>query len=82
MQVRVELQADCLAGVWTHHGEETWKFIEPGDVEAAMQTSSAIGDDRAAAAKSGLCRTRCLHPRLLGTAHALVHGRIEVGLKQ
>jgi uncharacterized protein len=46
VQVRVELQADCLAGVWAHHSEETWKFIEPGDVEAAMQTASAIGDDR------------------------------------
>ena len=46
IQVRVELQADCLAGVWAYHAEETWKFIEPGDVEAAMQTSAAIGDDR------------------------------------
>lgn len=46
MQVRVELQADCLAGVWANHAEATWKFIEPGDVEAAMQTSAAIGDDR------------------------------------
>jgi predicted metalloprotease len=41
-----ELQADCLAGVWAHHAEEKWRFIEPGDVEAAMQTASAIGDDR------------------------------------
>jgi uncharacterized protein len=46
LQVRVELQADCLAGVWAHHAEEKWRFIEPGDVEAAMQTASAIGDDR------------------------------------
>src|SRR5262245_682836 len=46
IQVRVELQADCLAGVWAHHAEEKWQFIEPGDVEAAMQTASAIGDDR------------------------------------
>ena len=46
VQVRVELQADCLAGVWAHHSQETWHFIEPGDVEAAMQTASAIGDDR------------------------------------
>ena len=46
VQVRVELQADCLAGVWAFHSEEDWKFIEPGDVEAAMQTSAAIGDDR------------------------------------
>jgi uncharacterized protein len=46
VQVRVELQADCLAGVWAHHAQEAWKFIEPGDVEAALQTASAIGDDR------------------------------------
>jgi uncharacterized protein len=38
LQVRVELQAD--------HAEEQWRFIEPGDVEAAMQTASAIGHDR------------------------------------
>jgi len=46
LQVRVELQADCLAGVWAHHADEKWRLIEPGDVEAAMQTASAIGDDR------------------------------------
>jgi predicted metalloprotease len=46
LQVRVELQADCLAGVWANHAEEKWRFIESGDVEAAMQTASAIGDDR------------------------------------
>ena len=46
LQVRVELQADCLAGVWAHFAEEKWRLIEPGDVEAAMQTASAIGDDR------------------------------------
>jgi predicted metalloprotease len=46
LQVRVELQADCLAGVWANHGQAKWKFIEPGDVESALQTASAIGDDR------------------------------------
>jgi hypothetical protein len=46
MQVRVELQADCLAGVWAHHSNQRWKSIEPGDVEAALQTAAAIGDDR------------------------------------
>ena len=46
LQVRVELQADCFAGVWAHHADEKWRIIEPGDVEAAMQTASAIGDDR------------------------------------
>ncbi|MCC6776237.1 MAG: neutral zinc metallopeptidase [Hyphomicrobiales bacterium] len=46
LQVRVELQADCLAGIWAHHSQQDWHLIEPGDVEAAMQTASAIGDDR------------------------------------
>jgi predicted metalloprotease len=46
LQVRVELQADCFAGVWANRAEEKWRFIDPGDVEAAMQTASAIGDDR------------------------------------
>jgi predicted metalloprotease len=46
VQVRVELQADCLAGVWANHSEAKWKFIEPGDIEAALQTAAAIGDDR------------------------------------
>jgi uncharacterized protein len=46
LQVRVELQADCLAGVWANRGQEKWHFIEPGDVESALQTASAIGDDR------------------------------------
>jgi len=46
IQVRIELQADCLAGIWAHHSNQRWKSIEPGDVEAALQTAAAIGDDR------------------------------------
>ena len=46
LQVKVELQADCLAGVWANRSQEKWKPIEPGDVEAALQTAAAIGDDR------------------------------------
>jgi predicted metalloprotease len=45
IQVRVELQADCFAGVWAHHAEKRHNFLEPGDVDAALQTASAIGDD-------------------------------------
>jgi predicted metalloprotease len=45
-QVRVELQADCYAGVWANRSQQKWKFLEQGDVEAALQTASAIGDDR------------------------------------
>jgi predicted metalloprotease len=46
LQVRIELQADCIAGVWANRAHAKWQFIEAGDVEAAMQTASAIGDDR------------------------------------
>jgi uncharacterized protein len=51
IQVQVELQADCLAGVWANRENEMLKnegkraFIEPGDVEAALRTAAAIGDD-------------------------------------
>ena len=46
LQVMAELQADCFAGVWANHAQQKWKFLEPGDVEAGLQTASAIGDDR------------------------------------
>jgi predicted metalloprotease len=45
IQVRVELQADCFGGVWAHHAEQKWKVLQPGDIEAALQTATAIGDD-------------------------------------
>jgi hypothetical protein len=44
--VRLELQADYLAGVWAHHGQKKFNFIEPGDVESAIKSANAIGDDR------------------------------------
>lgn len=44
--VRLELQADYLAGVWAHHGQKKFNFIEAGDVEAALKSANAIGDDR------------------------------------
>ncbi len=46
LQVQIELQADCFAGVWAHGADERWKVIEPGDIQAALQTAAAIGDDR------------------------------------
>ena len=45
LQVQVELQADCFAGVWANHTEAQYKFLDPGDIDAALQTASAIGDD-------------------------------------
>ena len=46
LSVRMELQADCLAGIWAHHANRTRHILEGGDVEAAMTAATAIGDDR------------------------------------
>jgi predicted metalloprotease len=46
LSVKLELQADCFAGVWANQANAQHHFMEPGDIEAAMQTASAIGDDR------------------------------------
>jgi uncharacterized protein len=46
LQVRVELQGDCFAGVWANHAQQKHNFLDPGDVDQALQTASAIGDDR------------------------------------
>jgi uncharacterized protein len=46
LQVRVELQADCFAGVWANRAQQKHDFLDPGDVDEALQTASAIGDDR------------------------------------
>jgi predicted metalloprotease len=45
LQVEVELQADCFAGIWANRSQEQWHLLEPGDVEAALRTAAAIGDD-------------------------------------
>lgn len=44
--VRQELQADCLAGVWAHHAQARHQWLQPGDIEEALNTATAIGDDR------------------------------------
>jgi predicted metalloprotease len=46
MSVRLELQADCLAGVWANRTHREHAFLEEGDVDEALNAASAIGDDR------------------------------------
>jgi len=46
LSVRVELQADCFAGVWAYHANKARKILEEGDLEEALRAASAIGDDR------------------------------------
>ena len=46
LSVRLELQADCLAGIWANHADRSRQIIEAGDVEEALNAASAIGDDR------------------------------------
>jgi hypothetical protein len=46
LSVRLELQADCLAGVWAHHAHKMRQLLESGDIEEALNAASSIGDDR------------------------------------
>jgi predicted metalloprotease len=46
LSVRLELQADCFAGIWAHRADAARHIIEPGDLEEALGAASAVGDDR------------------------------------
>ncbi len=45
LQVRMELQADCYAGVWAYHNEQRTRTLDRGDVEEALQAAASVGDD-------------------------------------
>lgn len=46
LSVKLELQADFLAGVWAHHAQQSKQILESGDIEEALNAANAIGDDR------------------------------------
>jgi uncharacterized protein len=53
LSVRLELQADCFAGVWAHHAQNPRQILESGDVEEAMNAAAKIGDDALQGAGGG-----------------------------
>ena len=53
LSVRLELQADCFAGVWAHHAQNQRQILQQGDIEEAMNAAAKIGDDALARAGGG-----------------------------
>jgi uncharacterized protein len=53
LSVRIELMADCFTGVWAAHADRKWNILEKGDIEKAIATAQAIGDDRLQQATQG-----------------------------
>lgn len=53
LSVRLELQADFLAGVWTHHAHKQWNILEEGDIEEAIRAAEIVGDDNLQRSTSG-----------------------------
>jgi predicted metalloprotease len=56
LSVRMELQADCFAGVWGYHAKRERNLIEPGDFEEGLRAASAIGDDQLQKTSRGYTR--------------------------
>jgi predicted metalloprotease len=54
LSVRLELQADCFAGIWAHRMAQQEAVLEEGDIEEALNAASAVGDDRLQAQSTGM----------------------------
>lgn len=53
LSIRVELQADCFAGIWAHHAQRSRQILEHGDLEEALRAAAAVGDDMLQKATQG-----------------------------
>ena len=79
--VRVELQADCYAGVWGHDAAKPGRFaagrveLDPGDVEEGLNAAAAIGDDRLQKMSRGPRRAGIVYPWHIGAARVVVQAR-------
>ncbi len=70
--VKVELQADFLAGVWAHHAQQMKNILEENDIEEALNAANAIGDDRLQKRGPGPSCARIVYPWYIGAACILV----------
>ena len=75
LSVRLELQADCYAGVWAHHSQRGAAWLERGDLEEAFQAAAQIGDDSLQRRSRWHGGAGELHPRQQRAAGALVQAR-------
>lgn len=56
LSVRVELQADCYAGIWARHSQQARQWMEQGDLESAINAAAQVGDDSLQSKQSGVVR--------------------------
>ena len=74
LSVRLELQADCYAGVWGHYAAARG-LLEPGDAQEGLNAAAAIGDDRLQRMSRGASHSRNVHARIVGGSRALAAPR-------
>ncbi len=79
ISVKIELQADCFAGVWAANSDQKDHFLQPGDVEKGGEHRQGDRRRHAAGGEPRPRRARQLHPRLLGAARALAEGGAAIG---
>ena len=77
LSVRLELQADFLAGVWARYADRVKAVVEAGDIEEAMRAASAVGDDRLQYQVARLRCARFIYARHVRTTRPLVPPRLR-----